>query len=47
MKFYTPENIEVPAVSAAQMIEIDRLAMEETGPKLYLNAKNSSNGKNY
>ncbi|MDT8394175.1 MAG: NAD(P)H-hydrate epimerase [Bacteroidales bacterium] len=41
MKFYTSENIEVPAVSAAQMIQIDRLAMEETGPNLYQMMENA------
>ena len=33
--FYTKNNIKVPAVTTEQMIEIDRIAIEETGPNLY------------
>ena len=33
-RFLTDEDIEVPAVTAAQMREIDRIAIEETGPNL-------------
>ncbi len=34
MKFITTDHIEVPAVTMQQMIEIDRVAMNETGPNL-------------
>ncbi len=33
-RFFTDEDIEVPAVTAEQMREVDRVAMEETGPNL-------------
>lgn len=33
-RFFTDTGIEVPAVTAEQMRELDRLAMEETGPTL-------------
>lgn len=33
-RFWTVDGIEVPAVTAAQMREIDRIATEETGPSL-------------
>jgi NAD(P)H-hydrate epimerase len=33
-RFWTVDGIEVPAVTAAQMREIDRIAVEETGPSL-------------
>jgi NAD(P)H-hydrate epimerase len=33
-RFVTAGGIEVPAVSAAQMREVDRVAVEETGPSL-------------
>jgi hypothetical protein len=31
-RFWTTDGIEVPAVTAAQMREIDRIAIVETGP---------------
>src|SRR6516162_1019183 len=34
MSFFTPASIEVPAVTTDQMREIDRIAMDETGPNL-------------
>ncbi|MFU8842693.1 MAG: NAD(P)H-hydrate epimerase [Bacteroidales bacterium] len=34
MKFFTPDAIEVIAVTTTQMIEIDRIVIEETGPNL-------------
>ena len=34
MSFFTPDGIEVPAVTTDQMREIDRIAIEETGPNL-------------
>lgn len=33
-RFFTDEDIEVPAVTEEQMREVDRVAMEETGPNL-------------
>ena len=33
-KFLTDRGIEVPSVTTEQMIEVDRVAMEETGPNL-------------
>ncbi|MDX2445153.1 MAG: NAD(P)H-hydrate epimerase [Bacteroidales bacterium] len=41
MKFITTDGIEVPAVSTLQMIEIDRIAMEETGPNLFQMMENA------
>jgi NAD(P)H-hydrate epimerase len=41
MKFITGNGIEVPAVTTQQMIEIDRIAMEETGPNLYQMMENA------
>ena len=35
MSFWTPSGVEVPAVTTEQMREIDRIAMEETGPDLF------------
>lgn len=40
-KFVTDTGIEVPSVSSAQMKEIDRIAMEETGPNLYQMMENA------
>ncbi len=34
-RFYTDAGIEVPAVTADEMREVDRIAMEETGPNLF------------
>lgn len=41
MKFKTENGIEVPAVTTEQMIEIDRIAMEETGPNLFQMMENA------
>lgn len=41
MKFKTKNGIEVPAVTTTQMIEIDRIAMEETGPNLFQMMENA------
>ncbi len=34
-RFFTDTGIEVPAVTTEQMREVDRIAMEETGPNLF------------
>ncbi|MBU2508395.1 MAG: NAD(P)H-hydrate epimerase [Bacteroidetes bacterium] len=39
--FITEDGISVPAVSQEQMIEIDRIAMEETGPNLFQMMENA------
>jgi NAD(P)H-hydrate epimerase len=39
--FKTDEGIGVPAVTTNQMIEIDRIAMEETGPNLFQMMENA------
>ncbi len=40
--YFTTENgIKVPAVTTEQMIEIDRIAIEETGPNLYQMMENA------
>ncbi len=39
--FYSHEGIAVPAVTTEQMIEIDRIAMEETGPNLWQMMENA------
>lgn len=39
--FVTPEGSTVPAVTTAQMREVDRLAIEETGPNLYQMMENA------
>lgn len=41
MKFKTENGIEIPAVTKEQMIEIDRIAMEETGPNLFQMMENA------
>lgn len=41
MKFKTENGIEVPAVTTEQMIEVDRIAMEETGPNLFQMMENA------
>jgi len=41
MSFVTPAGIKVPAITVAQMREIDRLAVEETGPNLYQMMENA------
>ncbi len=40
-RFFTETGMEVPAVTADQMREIDRIAMEETGPNLYQMMENA------
>ena len=40
-KYVSETGIEVPAVTADQMREIDRIAMEETGPNLYQMMENA------
>ncbi len=35
VRFFTEDDVEVPAVTAAQMREVDRIAIEETGPNLF------------
>ena len=40
-KFVTENGIEIPAVTASQMREIDRIAMEETGPNLFQMMENA------
>ncbi|MCF6270370.1 MAG: hypothetical protein L3J41_11705 [Melioribacteraceae bacterium] len=41
-KYFTSENeIEIPAITTEQMIEIDRIAIEETGPNLYQMMENA------
>ena len=39
--FVTSTGIEVPAVTEAQMREVDRIAIEETGPNLYQMMENA------
>ncbi len=39
--FVTDKGIEVPAVTADQMREVDRIAMEETGPNLFQMMENA------
>lgn len=39
--FTTVEGITIPAVTTKQMIEIDRIAIEETGPNLYQMMENA------
>ncbi len=41
LKFTTENGIEVPAVTKEQMIEIDRIAIEETGPNLFQMMENA------
>ncbi|MGK7925221.1 MAG: NAD(P)H-hydrate epimerase [Spirulina sp.] len=41
MKFFTDTGIEVPAVTTEQTIEVDRVAMEETGPNLFQMMENA------
>lgn len=40
-RFYAPAGIEIPAVTAAQMREVDRIAIEETGPNLFQMMENA------
>jgi len=39
--FWTPSGVEIPAVTTDQMREIDRIAMEETGPNLFQMMENA------
>jgi len=39
--FTTVDGIKIPAVTTEQMIEIDRIAIEETGPNLYQMMENA------
>jgi ABC-type uncharacterized transport system auxiliary subunit len=41
MSFFTPAGIEAPAGTTDQMREIDRIAMEETGPNLFQMMENA------
>lgn len=41
MQFKTENGIEVPAVTTEQMIEVDRIAIEETGPNLFQMMENA------
>lgn len=41
MHFHTDDNLPIPAITAAQMIEVDRIAMTETGPNLYQMMENA------
>lgn len=40
-RFFTDAGIEVPAVTAAQMREVDRITTEETGPNLFQMMENA------
>lgn len=40
-RFFTDSGIEIPAVTADQMREVDRIAMEETGPNLFQMMENA------
>lgn len=41
MRFFTDDDIEVPAITAEQMREVDRIAVEETGPNLFQMMENA------
>ena len=41
IKFITDKGIEFPSVTTEQMIEVDRQAMEETGPNLFQMMENA------
>jgi NAD(P)H-hydrate epimerase len=41
IRFVTEHGIEVPAVDSSQMREVDRIAVEETGPNLYQMMENA------
>lgn len=41
IRFFTTNGLEIPAVTAADMREIDRLAVEETGPNLFQMMENA------
>jgi len=40
-EFITKDGLTVPAVTREQMIEVDRIAVEETGPNLYQMMENA------
>ena len=40
-RFFTAEGLEVPAATEAQMREVDRIAIEETGPNLFQMMENA------
>jgi hypothetical protein len=40
-RFFTDSGIEVPALTADQMREVDRIAMEETGPNFFQMMENA------
>ena len=42
--FFTEQGIEVPAVTAAKMREIDSIAIEKTGPNLFQMMENAGYG---
>ena len=41
IRFVTEKGVHVPAVDSAQMREVDRIAVEETGPSLYQMMENA------
>ncbi len=41
LKFFTQDGLEVPSVNTQQMIEVDRVAIEETGPNLFQMMENA------
>jgi NAD(P)H-hydrate epimerase len=41
IRFVTEQGVDVSAVNSAQMREVDRIAMEETGPNLYQMMENA------
>jgi NAD(P)H-hydrate epimerase len=43
-RFVTDAGVEVPAVTEAQMRELDRIAVEETGPNLFQMMENAGRG---
>jgi len=40
-EFITKDGLIVPAVTKEQMMEVDRIAVEETGPNLYQMMENA------
>lgn len=44
MRFFTDSGLEVPAVTSGQMRELDRVAVEETGPNLHQMMENAGRG---
>lgn len=45
VRFVTETGIEVPAISSAEMRDVDRIAMEETGPNLYQMMENAGRNR--